>query len=104
MREEINFDKMKFTAIKIFADWRIEPPINSLTEIILIQNFNAEVGRIVIDKLKIRNSHIEHPKNARDVNVIATELIKQHNSKLFKNLNSSIILCPKELAEKCILG
>jgi hypothetical protein len=92
---------MKFTTVKIFGDWRTEPPINSLTEIILIQNYKAEVGRIIIDELKINNSHIEHPKNMSDLNIVATELIKQHNPKLFESPTSIIVLCPMELAEQC---
>jgi hypothetical protein len=88
--------------IKVYADGKTVPEIASGTNIILIQNNIVQVGKLNLGAQYDFNMEIEHPKNQNDLNLIATEIIKDQKPEYLKNANSVIAICPKIISNKMI--
>ncbi|MGI4885643.1 MAG: hypothetical protein ACRYFR_11850 [Janthinobacterium lividum] len=92
---------MGLQKITVWADGRTEPVIASGTAIILIQDREAEVGRLISEEDEYSSFFIEHPTNSEELNAEAITAVSQE-PELLESQISVIVLCPKEIASKML--
>ena len=90
---------MSLQRIKVWADGRTEPVIESGTAIILIQNREAEVGKIILEENDYGSFSIEHPINFDGLNQEALDAVNQE-PELLESQTSVIVICPLAIASK----
>lgn len=91
---------MGLQKITVSADGSTEPVIASGTAIILIQNQEAEVGRLILEEDEYGSISIEHPTNSYELNAKASTIIQE--SELLKSQHSVLVLCPQEIASRML--
>jgi len=90
---------MSLQRIKVWADGRTEPAIESGTAVILIQNREVEVGKITLEEDDYGSISIEHPINFDELNQEALDAVKQQ-PELLESQTSVIVICPLPIASK----
>ncbi|MDO5981273.1 hypothetical protein [Flavivirga spongiicola] len=88
--------------IQVYGDGKTVPEIASGTDIILVQNNTVQVGKLNLGEQYDFYMEIDHPKNQGDLDILATEIIKEKKPEYLKSKNSVIAICPKIISDKII--
>lgn len=88
--------------IKIFANGMTLPEVKSGSFVFLIQDGTVQVGKLYLGDSYDFISEIEHPKNQKELGLIAFQMIKEKKPEYLKSERSIITLCPTNISEKMI--
>lgn len=88
--------------ITVYGDGTTYPTVPSGTDIILIQNENVQVGKLNIGEQYDFYMEIDHPKNKKELDKIAIQLISDIKPEYLNSEESIIALCPKSISEKMV--
>ena len=92
---------MSLQRITVRADGSTEPEIESGTAIILIQDGEVEIGKLVLEEDDYGSISIEHPINSEDLKKEALDAVSQEPT-LLASRKSIIVVCPQTIASKMI--
>ncbi|TGE25844.1 hypothetical protein E5K00_11830 [Hymenobacter aquaticus] len=92
---------MRLQRITLYADGSTGPEIKSGTAILLIQNGEVEVGKLVLEEDEYGSSSIEHPINAEDLKVEALDAVSKE-PELLASQKAIIVVCPQSIFSKMI--
>lgn len=92
-------------SIKIFADGRTEPSVHQGTEIILIQEGKAHVGKLFYEQKENSSSiYIDHPQNQFELDTRALQWIAEKAPHLLKEEDALLVICPEDIRQEIIWG
>ncbi|MBF9142994.1 hypothetical protein [Hymenobacter properus] len=92
---------MSLQKVTVYADGSTEPEVASGTPIILIQNGEVEVGRLVLEEDDYGSNSIEHPSNSEDLKREAFDAVRKEPALLVSE-KAVIVVCPQSLSSKMI--
>jgi hypothetical protein len=82
------------------SDGSARPPVESETEILLVQDGTVSVGKLCFDDDENADGYIVHPANEPSLNPEALQLVQQHCPQHLETKTSVVLICPLELAER----
>ncbi|WP_452231367.1 hypothetical protein [Lacinutrix sp. MEBiC02595] len=88
--------------ITIFGDGKTKPEVESGIDIILIQDNTVQVGKLNLGKQYEFNMEIDHPKNQKELDILATKIIKEKKPEYLESKNSVIVVCPNHISGRMI--
>lgn len=89
-------------SIKVYADGRTAPRVDSGIDITLVQDNVVQVGKLNLGEQYVCSVEIDHLKNQSDLDILATQIIKENKPEYLESKNSVIAICPKYIAEQMI--
>lgn len=92
----------ELTEIRITATGETKPRVDSGIEILLVQNGIVSVGRLNYDPNEFFSTEIEHPANQKDLDSLATEIVKSRRSELLTSGISYVLTSPINSNERMI--
>jgi hypothetical protein len=88
--------------IKLFADGHTEPAVPDRSVVILIQDGQVSLGKLLLQNYVHAPGEIEHPRNETGLALEARKLIKDTIPLVLVEQQSVLLLCPESLASKML--
>jgi len=92
----------ELTIIKISATGRTEPFVPFGTDVLLIQDGIARVGKLLQDPDDEDSVYIDHPKNQADLDSRAAQKIKELKPEYLQSDIALTVTCPIDISKDMI--